>query len=639
MYSHSYKLVRVVSVLICCWLAIGTFSSLHAQMAAVVNSLVDDIHSYPYDNPDTELDESTDGVCSDEFGRCTIRAAVEEGNYINQPVNLTFSVSGTINLISDIAPYDGSSINGNNQITLSGMIPLVLGNGNTVQGLKISGAMVGITVQGNNNIVGVIGGNYNEIVNCADAIVIAGTGNKIYNNFIGITAHDDLQPNQVGILISEGDNEIGKDAIGASNIICGNSNSGIIIGFGTGNIVEGNYIGTNISGQSGLGNTIGIAINSDKNLIGGSGTFSFNTISGNQIGIAITAAPPDTYADQNLIVNNIIGLSSLQDSVIPNNHGISISNGVTNTKIYDNVIAGNTSTGIGIFAYDDVSYTSGHLIYRNRIGVNKNDVNYPNGTGISLYGNVADVTIGTDEINNYIPNTIVGNEETGLEIKSYFGYSPNEIVFRKNIIYQNGLINLFVDSLSNLGLDPPSGLSFIANTLSGLHLLPGMVIDVYKANRFEIAASAYEWLGSTTTNATGIFSFIINDPSVEAIAVTATNPLAGMTSGFARLNIVTAVENENNIPTEFSIDQNFPNPFNPSTRIRYSIPYGKVERSRVTLKVFDVLGNEVATLVNEEKPAGSYEIDFNTDELSSGVYFYRMTAGKFTEMKKMILLR
>lgn len=618
-------------------ISFSTFSK--AQLSFTVNSLADDSKSYPYDDPNTQLDETKDGICKDENGRCTIRAAIEEANYMSQSVNVTFSVSGTINLITDISPFDGSSIDGNNQITLSGLAPLSLMNGNTIQGLKISYAVVGINIQGNNNSVGVIGGNYNEIVNCSNGIVISGTGNKIYNNFIGITANDNLQPNQVGILIAEGENEIGKNAIGASNIICGSSNSGIIIGFGTGNIVEGNYIGTNISGQSGLGNTIGIAINSDKNLIGGSGTFSSNTISGNQIGIAITAAPPDTYADQNLIVNNIIGLSSLQDSIIPNNYGISISNGVTNTKIYDNVIAGNTSTGIGIFAYDDVSYTSGHLIYRNRIGVNKNNVQYPNGTGISLYGNVADVTIGTDEINNYIPNTIVGNEETGLEIKSYFGYSPNEIVFRKNIINQNGLINLFIDSLSNLGFKTPFSLSFNASTLSGLHLLPGMVIDVYKANRFEIAASAYEWLGSTTTNANGIFSFIINDPSVVAIAVTATNPLAGMTSGFARLNIVTAVENEKNIPTEFSLEQNYPNPFNPSTRIRYSIPYEKVERSRVTLKVFDVLGNEVATLVNEEKPAGSYEIDFNTDEYSSGVYFYRMTAGKFTEMKKMILLR
>jgi hypothetical protein len=615
-------------------------------MNAVVNSLADDIHSYPYDNPDTEVDESTDGICGDEFGRCTLRAAIEEGNYMNQPVNVTFSVSGTINTISDIAPYDGSTINGNNQITLTGLAPLTLSNSNTIQGLKISGAMAGLTVQGNNNKVGVIGGNYNEFVNCADAIIIAGTGNKIYNNFIGITFHDNLQPNQVGILITEGDNEIGKDAIGASNIICGNSNSGIIIGFGTGNIVEGNYIGTNISGQSGLGNTIGIAISSDKNLIGGSGTFSSNTISGNQIGIAITAAPPDTYADQNLIVNNIIGLSALQDSVIPNNHGISITNGVTNTKIYDNVIAGNTGEGIGIFAYDDISYTSGHLIYRNRIGVNKNDVHYANNTGISIYGNVADVTIGTDEVNNYIPNTIVGNEETGLEVKSYFGYSPNEVVFRKNIVYQNGLINLFVDSLSNLGIKPPSSLSFNANVLSGSHLLPGMIIDVYKSNRFEIAASAYEWLGSTSTDTSGHFAFTISDTSVEAVSVTATNPLAGMTSGFARLSLITGVDDPKNIPLENSLSQNYPNPFNPTTTISFAIR----NNSSVTLKVFNVMGQEVATLFNaEELNAGFYDSGFSANKLASGIYFYRLTveeknadglkAGSFTEIHKMSLLK
>jgi hypothetical protein len=311
----------------------------YAQLNFVVNSLADDQYSYPYDNPNTPQDESIDGICGDELGRCTIRAAIDEANNMNQSVNITFSVSGTINLMSTLSPYDGSSINGNNQITLTGSVPLDLVDGNTIQGLKISGATVGINIEGSNNTIGVIGGSYNEIVGCNNAIIIAGLNNKIYNNFIGITEHDQLQPNQVGILIAEGYNEIGKNAIGASNIICGNSNSGIIVGFGQGNTVEGNYIGTNISGQSGLGNTIGIAINSDQNLIGGSGTFSSNAISGNQIGIAITAAPPDTYADQNLIVNNVIGLSMLQDSVVPNNHGISISNGVTNAKIYDNVIA------------------------------------------------------------------------------------------------------------------------------------------------------------------------------------------------------------------------------------------------------------------------------------------------------------
>lgn len=96
-------------------------------------------------------------------------------------------------------------------------------------------------------------------------------------------------------------------------------------------------------------------------------------------------------------------------------------------------------------------------------------------------------------------------------------------------------------------------------------------------------------------------------------------------------------------PTSFSLEQNYPNPFNPSTKIKYSIPSviasGAKQSLLVTLKVYDVLGNEVATLVNEEKPAGIYEVTFNASGLSSGVYFYSIRAGDFVETKKMILIR
>ena len=97
------------------------------------------------------------------------------------------------------------------------------------------------------------------------------------------------------------------------------------------------------------------------------------------------------------------------------------------------------------------------------------------------------------------------------------------------------------------------------------------------------------------------------------------------------------------IPNGFALQQNYPNPFNPSTTIRYSIPdviASETKQSQfVSLKVYDVLGNEVATLVNEEKSVGSYEVDFNAAGLSSGIYFYKLQAGSFIETRKMILLR
>jgi hypothetical protein len=97
-------------------------------------------------------------------------------------------------------------------------------------------------------------------------------------------------------------------------------------------------------------------------------------------------------------------------------------------------------------------------------------------------------------------------------------------------------------------------------------------------------------------------------------------------------------------PKEFSLEQNYPNPFNPSTRIEFIVPANVIESETkkfqlVTLKVYDVLGNEIATLVNEEKPAGSYDVKFDASQLSSGIYFYKLKAGSFVGTKKMLLLK
>jgi hypothetical protein len=97
----------------------------------------------------------------------------------------------------------------------------------------------------------------------------------------------------------------------------------------------------------------------------------------------------------------------------------------------------------------------------------------------------------------------------------------------------------------------------------------------------------------------------------------------------------TDVKDDKIIPANYFLYQNYPNPFNPSTIIKYTIPQG----SFISLKVYDVLGNEVAALVSEEKPAGNYEAEFNVGNLPSGVYFYRMEAGSFSSVMKLLLLK
>ena len=102
------------------------------------------------------------------------------------------------------------------------------------------------------------------------------------------------------------------------------------------------------------------------------------------------------------------------------------------------------------------------------------------------------------------------------------------------------------------------------------------------------------------------------------------------------LHVVVGVEDgPNEVPTEFLLSQNYPNPFNPSTSIQYAVS----SRQFVSLKIYDVLGNEIETLVNEEKPAGTFEVTWYAESLPSGVYFYKLSAGSYIETKKMLLLK
>ncbi len=125
-----------------------------------------------------------------------------------------------------------------------------------------------------------------------------------------------------------------------------------------------------------------------------------------------------------------------------------------------------------------------------------------------------------------------------------------------------------------------------------------------------------------------------------AFAVAAGNSLTDLRNAIsnARLkyqSIPTGIENNNQIPLTYSLMQNYPNPFNPSTVIKYQI----AKEGHVTLKIYDVLGREVEKLVDEEKPAGNYFVSFNASLLSSGVYFYKITLGNYSDTRKMVLMK
>jgi hypothetical protein len=113
------------------------------------------------------------------------------------------------------------------------------------------------------------------------------------------------------------------------------------------------------------------------------------------------------------------------------------------------------------------------------------------------------------------------------------------------------------------------------------------------------------------------------------------SPVNG-SANFTINSVVMSVSSNSTVqPKSYSLEQNYPNPFNPSTTIKYSLP----NNSAVSLKVYNLIGQEVATLINTYQTSGEYVVTFNASNLSSGVYFYRLDAGSYNVVKKMMLLK
>jgi len=141
---------------------------------------------------------------------------------------------------------------------------------------------------------------------------------------------------------------------------------------------------------------------------------------------------------------------------------------------------------------------------------------------------------------------------------------------------------------------------------------------------------------SLLTQGSNLYDATDISPDGQFITGTGTNGETGRDEGYLlALSGATSIYESQYISGHFMLNQNYPNPFNPSTIITFSV----TKKGLVSLKVFNSLGEEVAELVNETKPAGNYEVNFNVSGLASGVYYYQVTAGDFHDVKKMILLK
>ena len=174
-------------------------------------------------------------------------------------------------------------------------------------------------------------------------------------------------------------------------------------------------------------------------------------------------------------------------------------------------------------------------------------------------------------------------------------------------------------------------------------LTNGMVwtLAVYGTNIF--AGTLGSGLFLSTDNGTNWFDVnneLLTNTEIHSLVVSGSYLFAATGGGGVwrrpLSDMITSVEIPSfDLLTCFSLSQNYPNPFNPSTKLSYSI----TQSGLVILKVYDVLGTEVETLVNEEKPIGTYELTWNAANLPSGIYFYQLRAGEYTAVKKMLLVK
>ena len=155
-------------------------------------------------------------------------------------------------------------------------------------------------------------------------------------------------------------------------------------------------------------------------------------------------------------------------------------------------------------------------------------------------------------------------------------------------------------------------------------------------------------VGIFYTNDNLVWNLLGSDlPNIPVTDITLHNPTRTLVAAtFGRsmwkydLNQITVIKNNKELINEFVLSQNYPNPFNPTTKIKFTTPVvDALYASTTTLRIYDILGNEIATLVNETKPAGIYEIEFNGSNLASGIYIYKLTAGKYSASRKMLLLK
>jgi len=319
-----------------------------------------------------------------------------------------------------------------------------------------------------------------------------------------------------------------------------------------------------------------------------------------------------SMGDDGIISNAIVAGNIIHDNGVGGGSAINM-DCVQDSKIFNNLLYNNHATGIAMYQIDGAEGSKNNKVFNNTI-VHPTDGRWAvlivNGsTGNTVYNNIL--------INNHsFRGSICIDEDS----KAGFVSDYNLLVNR--LSDDDGNSNMSLASWQSLGYDTHSQIVqdenqiFVDNTNGNFHLLPSS-----------------QPINIGTSLVSSVVGFDIDGVSRPQGS--------GFDIGAYEFTSTASVDEET-LPNDFILFQNYPNPFNPSTTIKYTIPnvtLSGVEGSRVILKIYDVIGNEIATLVNENKPAGNYEVSFDAKNFSSGTYFYKLQAGSFVETKKMLLIK
>ena len=412
-------------------------------------------------------------------------------------------------------------------------------------------------------------------------------------------------------------------------------------------LIKNNAQGTSAKNQISIGLQGNNSPNIQNNIIEGGESIPTGGIS---LWVSGAAAFSNAIIAGNQIFNNSFGITLLSSS-----NGL-INAIVKDNKIYNNNINPNAQvSGSGINVNGSPFNTP--IITQNEIYGNWWGITIQNGTTVQAgpnpnLGNIENVDTTDDGLNIFYGNI------QGTDTFDVYNNCTNDIYAQNNDwrAYDSTLIETHVYHKVDNNLHglikfmpfstsiPVELTSFTASVVDGNVVLNWITatelnnsgFEVQKGNHTSTSLSVTEWesigfvTGNGTSTETHTYSFADG------------SPVAG--KSYYRLRQIdfdgsfeysNVIDVDLTLPLEFSLEQNYPNPFNPTTSIQYTISI----KQNVQLLVYNVLGKEVAILVNEEKPAGNYEVNFNASKLSSGVYFYQLQAGSFVETKKMILIR